>query len=216
MKNILVTGGSGFIGSHTCYALLAEGYEITVLDSLANSSKRSLDQIIKIFKSQDLDFSNKLRFFEGDIRNKDFINSIFKKAVEEKKPIDGVIHFAGLKAVAESVLKPLSYWDNNVFGSLNILKIMKNFNCHNFIFSSSATIYKSVNKAKIKERESELPIGTAVILDGRKKFGIAMSDEKVLFLDELQPAGKKPMNGADFLNGYTIESGEIIWEYGNS
>ena len=71
-------------------------------------------------------------------------------------------------------------------------------------------------KAKIKERESELPIGTAVILDGRKKFGIAMSDKKVLFLDELQPAGKKPMNSADFLNGYTIESGEIIWEYGNS
>ena len=71
-------------------------------------------------------------------------------------------------------------------------------------------------KAKIKERGPEFPIGTAVILDGRKKFGIAISDKKVLFLDELQPAGKKPMNSADFLNGYTIESGEIIWEYGNS
>ena len=71
-------------------------------------------------------------------------------------------------------------------------------------------------QAKIKERGSELPIGTAVIIDGRKKFGIAMSDKKILFLDKLHPAGKKPMNGADFLNGYTIESGEIIWEYGNS
>ncbi len=71
-------------------------------------------------------------------------------------------------------------------------------------------------KANIKESESELPIGTAVILEQRKKFGIALSDKKVLFLDELQSAGKKPMNGADFLNGYTIESGDIIWEYGES
>ncbi|MDC3014060.1 methionyl-tRNA formyltransferase [Alphaproteobacteria bacterium] len=73
-----------------------------------------------------------------------------------------------------------------------------------------------IRKAKIKQRGPEFPIGTAVILDGRKKFGIAISDKKVLFLDELQPDGKKLMNGADFLNGYTIESGEIIWEYGNS
>lgn len=158
MKNILVTGGSGFIGSHTCYALLAEGYEITVLDSLANSSKRSLDQIIKIFKSQDLDFSNKLRFFEGDIRNKDFINSIFKKAVEEKKPIDGVIHFAGLKAVAESVLKPLSYWDNNVFGSYNLISCMKENNCKTIVFSSSATVYGISSESLLLENTPLNPI----------------------------------------------------------
>jgi len=141
MKNILVTGGTGFIGSHTCFSLLSEGYNVYVIDSLVNSSKKSLLYIEEIFRRKDIDISNKLRFFEGDIRKKDFINYIFKTALKEKKPIDGVIHFAGLKDVAESVIKPLNYWENNFFGSYNLIKSMKENNCKTIVFSSSATVY---------------------------------------------------------------------------
>ena len=142
MKNILVTGGTGFIGSHTCFSLLSEGYNVYAIDSLVNSSKKSLLYVEEIFRSRDIDISNKLRFFEGDIRKKDFINYIFKTALKEKKQIDGVIHFAGLKAVAESVIKPFNYWENNVFGSYNLIKSMKEYNCKTIVFSSSATVYR--------------------------------------------------------------------------
>ena len=87
MKNILVTGGTGFIGSHTCVCLLSEGYNVYVIDSLINSSKKSLLKIKEILRSKDIDISNKLRFFEGDIRKKDFINYIFKTALKEKNQL---------------------------------------------------------------------------------------------------------------------------------
>ncbi len=158
MKNILVTGGTGFIGSHTCFSLLSEGYNVYAIDSLVNSSKKSLLYIEEIFRSRDIDISNKLRFFEGDIRKKDFINYIFKTALKEKKPIDGVIHFAGLKAVAESVIKPLNYWENNVFGSYNLIKSMKENNCKTIVFSSSATVYRFSSDNLLSEDNQLKPI----------------------------------------------------------
>ena len=151
MKNILITGGTGFIGSHTCVTLLSEGYNVYLIDSLVNSSKRSLLRIEEIFRSKNIDVSNKLRFFEGDIRKKDFIDYVFKTALKEKKAIDGVIHFAGLKAVAESVIKPLNYWENNVLGSYNLIKIMEENNCKTIVFSSSATVYGNISEDFLKE-----------------------------------------------------------------
>ncbi len=158
MKNILVTGGTGFIGSHTCFSLLSEGYNVYAIDSLVNSSKKSLLYIEEIFKSRDIDISNKLKFFEGDIRKKDFINYIFKTALKEKKPIDGVIHFAGLKAVAESVIKPFNYWENNVFGTYNLIKSMKENNCKTIVFSSSATVYRFSSDNLLSEDTQLKPI----------------------------------------------------------
>ena len=158
MKNILVTGGTGFIGSHTCVCLLSEGYNVYVIDSLINSSKKSLLKIKEILRSKDIDISNKLRFFEGDIRKKDFINYIFETALKEEKQIDGVIHFAGLKGVAESVIKPLNYWENNVFGSYNLIKSMTEYNCKTIVFSSSATVYGFSSENLLSEKNQLRPI----------------------------------------------------------
>ena len=158
MKNILVTGGTGFIGSHTCLGLLSEGYNVYIIDSLVNSSKKSLLKIKEILRSKDIDISNKLRFFQGDIRKKDFINYIFETALKEKKQIDGVIHFAGLKAVAESVIEPLNYWENNVFGSYNLIKSMKENNCKTIVFSSSATVYGYASENLLSENNQLRPI----------------------------------------------------------
>ena len=157
MKNILITGGTGFIGSHTCVTLLSEGYNVYLIDSLVNSSKMSLLKIEEIFRSKNIDISNKLRFFEGDIRKKDFIDYVFKTALKEKKAIDGVIHFAGLKAVAESVIKPLNYWENNVLGSYNLIKIMEENNCKTIVFSSSATVYGNTSEDFLNEDFSLVP-----------------------------------------------------------
>ena len=105
MKRILVTGGAGFIGSHTCACLLENGYEICVLDSLSHSNIKSLHQIKQIFSEKKINIDDKLKFFKGDLRDKEFIDSVFKKSENESNPINGVIHFAGLKSVAESVIK---------------------------------------------------------------------------------------------------------------
>ena len=141
MRRILITGGTGFIGSHTCISLLSEGYDLFVIDSLKNSSKKSLEKIKEIFKNDNKDINTNLRFFEGDLKNKEFIDNIFKEALIDGNPIKGVIHFAGLKAVAESVSKPLLYWNNNVLGSYNLIKSMEENNCRTIVFSSSATVY---------------------------------------------------------------------------
>ena len=151
MNRILITGGTGFIGSHTCISLLSKSYDLFVIDSLKNSSKKSLDKIKEIFKKDNKDISSNLRFFEGDLKNKEFIDNIFKKAKEDDNPISGVIHFAGLKAVAESVSKPLLYWNNNVIGSYNLIKSMEENDCRTIVFSSSATVYGNTSEDLLKE-----------------------------------------------------------------
>ena len=118
MYKILVTGGAGFIGSHTCLTLLLKGYELVVVDSLKNSDVKSLKNVKKILDGLIPNNKNNLDFFIGDLKNIAFINNVFLE--EEKKgfPINGVIHFAGLKAVKESVKNPLIYWDNNLLGTM--------------------------------------------------------------------------------------------------
>ena len=148
MKNILITGGAGFIGSHTCIPLLENGFNITILDSNVNSSQKSLEGILKIVKKK---YHNNLFFQKGDIRNPDFLVSIFDKSKRKNKSIDAVIHFAGLKATGESVQKPLLYWDTNFNGTLNLLKVMNEFDCTSIVFSSSASIYGDNSNRLIKE-----------------------------------------------------------------
>ena len=124
MHTILVTGGNGFIGSHTCVSLLQKGYKVIIVDSLVNSDIKTISNI------KSLIFSNKnhLSFIHCDIRNEVELDKIFSNAILKNDPISGVIHFAGLKSVSDSVTSPLSYWENNLFGSITLLKIMQKYN----------------------------------------------------------------------------------------
>ena len=124
MKNILITGGTGFIGSHTCLSFLEEGFNITIIDSLVNSSKTVLKGLKDILELSDKYKENKIHFYKGDIRDINFLKEVFLVAKKKNNPINGVIHFAGLKAVGESKSNPLLYWDVNVNGSINLFKIM--------------------------------------------------------------------------------------------
>lgn len=126
---IMVTGGCGYIGSHTCVQLINSGYEPVIVDNLYNSKKVVLDRIEKIT-------GKKPKFYEGDVRDRPFLDRIF-----QENQIESVIHFAALKAVGESVHKPLEYYDNNVYGSIILLQAMRAANVKNMIFSSSATVY---------------------------------------------------------------------------
>ncbi len=153
-----MTGGAGFIGSHTCLSLLENGFEIFVIDSYVNSSSKSLQNVLKILNKDNKDRKNSLNLFEGDLKNKKDIEAIFQKAKEANKSIEAVIHFAGLKSVAESVAYPLSYWENNFYGTINLLKIMEKYNCKSIIFSSSATVYRSKKNQLLSEKDECSPI----------------------------------------------------------
>ena len=143
--SILVTGGAGFIGSHTCVELLNAGYDVVVADNLYNASEKALDRVKQITGKD-------LTFYKADIRDKEAMNEIF-----EKEEIESVIHFAGLKAVGESVRKPLEYYENNIGGTINLCDVMRNHGVKNIIFSSSATVYGDPAFIPITE---ECPKGT--------------------------------------------------------
>jgi UDP-glucose 4-epimerase len=138
-KTVLVTGGAGYIGSHTCVELLNSGYEVVVIDNLSNSKFTSLERVQKIA-------GRGLNFVEGDLRNIDDITGVFKQY-----QIDTVIHIAGFKAVGESVNIPIPYYQNNIGGTLNLFEAMDNANVKNIVFSSSATVYGQAKTQPIKE-----------------------------------------------------------------
>ncbi len=151
MKQILVTGGTGFIGSHTSLILLEKGYDLLIVDSLVNSSSKVIEKLEAINRNKNA----KIDFVKGDLRNENFLMDLFKK----HKNIEAVMHFAGLKAVGESIHNPIKYWETNLIGIINLLKVMEKFSCFKLIFSSSATIYGSNNdKNLIKENFDIKPI----------------------------------------------------------
>lgn len=145
MSKILVTGGAGYIGSHTCIELITAGYNVVVLDNLSNSSRESLFRVEKIV-------GQSVTFVEGDIRDKCLLAKIFTDY-----EIEAVIHLAGLKAVGESVLQPLRYYENNVSGSISLFKIMTEYGCKRLVFSSSATVYGNPETVPIRE---DFPLST--------------------------------------------------------
>ena len=136
---ILVTGGAGFIASHTNVELLNAGYEVVVVDNLINSSRKSIDRVEELT-------GKKIIFYEEDLLNEKALDDIF-----DKEKIDSVIHFAALKAVGESCEIPLRYFDNNLTGTLNLLKVMEKHNVKSLVFSSSATVYGKPETVPIKE-----------------------------------------------------------------
>ena len=158
MQRILVTGGLGFIGSHTSLLLIEKGYEILIVDSLINSSIKALDRINKIIDNNFPKMKNKLSFLKGDLREECFIREIFSNQNKIGKPITAVIHFAGLKSINESVKEPLKYWDFNLVSAINLLKVMNLFECRTIVFSSSASVYGSSKIDLINEDHKLDPI----------------------------------------------------------
>ena len=136
---ILVTGGAGYIGSHTCVELLQAGYDVVVLDNLSNASEKSLERVKAITGKE-------VTFYKGDILDRDILNQIM-----DKEQIDSCIHFAGLKAVGESVEKPWEYYNNNIAGTLTLVDVMRQHGVKNIIFSSSATVYGNPAQIPITE-----------------------------------------------------------------
>ena len=140
MKEILVTGGAGYIGSHTAVELLNAEYEIVIVDNFYNSKPKAIENIEKIT-------GKKFEFYEGDVCDKELLRKIFSE-----NEIEAVMHFAGYKAVGESVAKPLMYYRNNLDCTLSLLEIMQEFNCKKFVFSSSATVYGDPERLPIDEK----------------------------------------------------------------
>ena len=165
---ILVTGGCGYIGSHTCVELLEHGYEVIVVDNLVNSKRDVIDKIKEIT-------GKSVIFYEGNVQEEKLLVSIFKK-----HKIDAVIHFAGLQAVGESVQKPILYYQNNLDSTLVLLKVMEQFDVKKIIFSSSATVYGSQNKVPFKESD---PVGGTTNPYGTSKLFIEHILEDLVVAD---------------------------------
>lgn len=157
--SILVTGGAGYIGSHTCVELLNAGYDIVVIDNFYNSQRESLNRVADIT-------GKKFKFYECDIRDEEGLSEVFTK-----ENIEAVIHFAGLKAVGESCRLPLEYYENNVGGTITLCRVMKKFGCKKIVFSSSATVYGMNNVSPLRE---DMPAGGTTNPYGTTKYMIEL------------------------------------------
>ncbi|MEB6680141.1 UDP-glucose 4-epimerase GalE [Acinetobacter lwoffii] len=169
MAKILVTGGAGYIGSHTCVELLNAGHEVIVLDNLCNSSAESLNRVQQLSQKS-------LIFVEGDIRDSQLLDQVF-----QQNSIDAVIHFAGLKAVGESQQIPLAYFDNNIAGSISLVQAMQRAQVFKLVFSSSATVYGEDNPSPLNE---EMPTGMPTNNYGYTKLIVEQLLEKLAVADE--------------------------------
>ena len=179
---ILVTGGAGYIGSHTVLQLLENDYDVLVLDNLSNSNTESLNRVAELS-------GRKANFINGDIRDQTLLNSVF-----QDYEINAVIHFAGLKAVGESVAKPAEYYDNNVAGTVNLLRAMRDNNCLQLVFSSSATVYGDPASVPINETfplSATNPYGRSKLMVEEILRDMAVSDKnwRIALLRYFNPVG---------------------------
>ena len=186
MENILVTGGAGYIGSHTVVELLESGYGVVVVDNLSNSNKESMNRVKKITGKSPV-------FYEADVRDRAAMEKIF---TENK--IDYVIHFAGLKAVGESCVKPIEYYDNNLYGTLVLLEVMREHGCKKIVFSSSATVYGTPERLPLDEScrtgGTTNPYGTSKYFQEIMLNDVYKSDNEwtVVLLRYFNPVGAHP------------------------
>ena len=183
MMNVLVTGGAGYIGSHTCVELLESGYGVVVIDNLCNSNPKSLDRVRELTGKD-------LKFYEGDVRDEALLRKIFAE-----NEIGCVIHFAGLKAVGESVAQPWRYYDNNLNSTLVLTKVMEDAGMKNLIFSSSATVYSGDNEMPLRETSKTgnctNPYGWTKYMTEQILSGMALADKAwgVVLLRYFNPIG---------------------------
>ncbi len=182
---ILVTGGLGFIGSHTCCSLIENGYDVVIVDNLANSKIEVLDKIKEITNKN-------VTFYKEDVCNEEALRRIFAT-----EGIDAVIHFAAFKAVGESVSKPIMYYENNLLSTIKLLKVMKEYNCKRIVFSSSATVYGKPESLPIKEDfplSTTNPYGTTKLMIEQilRDVEKADNDFSVIILRYFNPIGAHP------------------------
>jgi len=218
---VLVTGGAGYIGSHTCVELLNSGYEVVVIDNLCNSNPKCLDRVEELT-------GKKIKFYEGDVRDEALLRQIFAE-----NQIDSVIHFAGLKAVGESVAQPWRYYDNNLNSTLVLTKVMGEVGCKKIIFSSSATVYTSDNEMPLRETSRTgnctNPYGWTKYMTEQILSGMAFADKEwsVVLLRYFNPIGAHesgrigedprgiPNNLMPYITQVAIGRREYLSVYGN-
>jgi len=181
-SSILVTGGAGYIGSHTAILLIEAGYDIIIFDNFSNASRESINRVEKIV-------GKAITLIEGDIRNRDNLNKVFNTHT-----IDAVIHFAGLKAVGESVEQPLKYYNNNISGTLILCEVMAKHNCKSIVFSSSATVYGDPRTTPITEDfplSATNPYGKSKLFieEILRDLYISDNDWKIVLLRYFNPVG---------------------------
>ena len=184
-KKILVTGGAGYIGTHACIALYQAGYDVVVYDNLSNSSREAVNRVSSLI-------GQPIEFIEGDIRDAESLKQVFSA-----HKFFGVIHFAGLKAVGESVAKPLMYYDNNVSGTITLLEVMAEYDVKNLVFSSSATVYGDPERLPIDEsspRSCTNPYGQSKLTVEHILEDLAVSDDSwnLIPLRYFNPVGAHP------------------------
>lgn len=218
--SVLITGGAGFIGSHTCVELLNVGEDLVIVDNFSNSSPEVLDKIRKITNK---DF----KFYEVDLLDEEKLEKVF-----EENNIESVIHFAGLKAVGESVMKPIEYYHNNITGTLVLVKLMKKYNCKKIVFSSSATVYGNPKTVPIKEDfplSTTNPYGTTKLFIEQILTDVCVADKDftVALLRYFNPIGAHesgligevpngiPNNLMPYITGVAKGKLEILSVFGN-
>lgn len=219
--SILITGGAGYIGSHTCVELLSAGYDIVVIDNYSNSCNESLERVKKISGKE---FS----YYECDIRDKEGLDKIFKA-----HNIEAVIHFAGLKAVGESCRKPLEYYDNNIGGTIALVEVMRNNGCKKMVFSSSATVYGEENEVPfietMKTGTTTNPYGTTklYIENILKDIYAADNEWSIVLLRYFNPVGAHesgligeapsfPNNLMPYISQVAVGKREYLSVFGNN
>ena len=218
---VLVTGGAGYIGSHTCVELLNGGYDVVVIDNLCNANPKSLERVEELT-------GKKVTFYEGDVRDEALLRKIFKE-----NEIDSVIHFAGLKAVGESVAQPWRYYDNNLNSTMVLTKVMKEAGCKKIIFSSSATVYTADNEMPLRETSRTgnctNPYGWTKYMTEQILSGMAFADKEwsVVLLRYFNPIGAHesgrigedprgiPNNLMPYITQVAIGRREFLSVYGN-
>ena len=219
--NVLVTGGAGYIGSHTCVELLESGYDVIVIDNLCNSNPKSLERVEQLT-------GKKVTFYEGDVRDEALLRKIF--AAHE---ISSVIHFAGLKAVGESVAQPWRYYDNNLNSTLVLTKVMEEAGVKSIIFSSSATVYSGDNEMPLRETSKTgnctNPYGWTKYMTEQILSGMAHADKEwsIVLLRYFNPIGAHisgmigedprgiPNNLMPYITQVAIGRREFLSVYGN-
>jgi UDP-glucose 4-epimerase len=218
--NILVTGGAGFIGSHTCVELLSAGFDVTVFDNFCNSHPESLTRVERII-------GRRPRLVQGDCRDRDAVVAVLRESKAE-----AVIHFAGLKAVGESVKQPLTYYDNNVIGTLRLLEAMSECKVKTLIFSSSATVYGNPHKLPLTENHplsATNPYGRSKLMIEEMLRDLKISDSswRIAILRYFNPVGAHssgligedphgiPDNLMPFVSQVAIGRREILNIWGN-
>ena len=194
MARLLITGGAGFIGSHTCTVLLEAGHRLLVLDDFSNSSPVALERVAEL--AGVALGEEQLKLIRGDIRNTALLERLFSEAKASNNPIEAVIHFAGLKAVGESVVNPLRYWDVNVCGSRALLAAMDAHSCRTLVFSSTSTVYGEPESFPLTENTPTAPIHpyaqTKLAVEQMLSALAARGDWRVSALRYFNPVGAHP------------------------